>query len=772
MLFMNDWKFCKDGGEVQIVDLPHDAMLLEKRTYKTPNGDKTGFYPGGKYIYEKDFSLSEQEADEYVALKFHGIYGRSEIILNGEKVCSHAYGYTEFTVDFTGKCRAGNNTVRVIVDNTLAPNSRWYSGSGIYRTVELIKKNRVHLENIRITTVSINPTVINVSCNDEGARVTILDRSESEVFKGNAGNIEIPGAKLWSAESPYLYTCKIETKNDCELIKFGIRYLTWSSKEGLKVNGKQIKLRGGCIHHDNGVLGACAFRDAEYRKIRILKDAGYNAIRCSHNPCSKELLEACDEIGMYVLDEAFDGWYTPKNYHDYSRDFRDCYRDDLEAMVLRDYSHPSVIMYSIGNEVTEIANDEGIEFAGNMARLVKELDATRPVTCGINIMLVWLAQNGNGLYKDDGKYEAKPLPDVADGRPKAGSEFFNALMQKLGSVMSFQTKTKKSGKIVDSIADEFDILGLNYGQRRYDIELKNHPERILLGSETLVEDLSYNWDRVQKNNALIGDFCWTAMDYIGEAGLGAWRHESETEMPYLAGSGAIDITGIPNAENAYQRVIWGIDDIAIGVRPVHLSGEKLMKKQWSFTDACSSWNWKWCNGRRAVVEVYSRAKVVELLLNNKSIGKKKPKNNRCIFKCDYHPGNLLARGYDESGILIAETGLTSGRGEAHLRLRAEKETLKADGTSLCYMFAEAVDDDGIICPASEDEICVSVTGNAVLQGIGTARAYSDISFGEAKQKLYRGRCQIVLKATDHAGEAIVRVSQKDKEDILKKIRFE
>ena len=760
--FNRDWLLMKEDGSSCHVNLPHDAMIHEQRSFSNRNGDKTGFFPGGKYVYKKEFSLDSRSSDEQIIIHFNGVYGRTKLLLNGQNVGNHLYGYTPFDVDITDASVDGQNVLEVIVDNTLVPNTRWYSGSGIYRMVTLIRRDRTHIDDVRINTVCINPPTIHVSCNMKNANVIIIDADGKIVAEGPLGDLVIENANLWSSKTPYLYTCQISTESEYVEKKFGIRELKWSSEKGLTINGQVEKLRGGCIHHDNGVIGACAFKDAEYRKVRILKEAGYNAIRSSHNPCSESLLDACDELGMYVLDEAFDGWYMPKNHHDYSRVFWDEYKSDLSTMVERDYNHPSVIIYSIGNEVSEVGTEEGIKLASEMTEFVRKLDGSRPVTCGINIMLTVWAKQGMGIYRDEAEYVAEPLPELDYvEEKKSGSAFFNALAQKLGSLMSTQTKTKKAGVVVDGITGSFDVLGLNYGQCRYDMELKNHPERILLGTETYIGDLAYNWSRVMSSNVLIGDFCWTAMDYIGEAGIGAWQYESSKEMPLLAGSGAIDILGNADAQNGFQKVVWGLEDIYIGVRPVNMSSQKVLKKAWRFTDAIPSWNWPGYEGEKAHVEVYSNGSYVKLELNGKTLGKKRVKGYRTDFVCKYDKGTLTAISYDLLGKELARTVLSSGHGISELSVKAEKKNMKANGQDLNYIILESIDEAGIWCPAEEKELTVSIEGPAVIQGIGTAKPYSNRSFTDNAQKTYQGRCQIVIRSLYEPGEVTIHIKTAD-----------
>lgn len=344
--FNDNWLWYKNGKDPQSVHLPHDAMIHEKRSRSANNGSRTGYFPGGQYIYEKEWTVTAEMMGKYVAIGFGGVYRHAAVIVNGQKAGYQAYGYSEFEIDISDVIREGRNTIRVEVDNSYTPNSRWYSGSGIIRPVHLIVKDKKRLTDIFVRTQSIRPAKIEVRSSvigDEKAdiKVEIYD-GEVLVTSGDIGELLIPDARLWSEETPHLYTALIRSGTDQAEIHFGIRTLSWDAKTGFMVNGKETKLRGCCIHSDNGILGACSFADAEERKVRILKEAGYNAIRSSHNPCSGELLDACDKYGMYVIDELYDGWYIPKTYHDSARDFEQTWEQDARAMVRKDLNHPSV----------------------------------------------------------------------------------------------------------------------------------------------------------------------------------------------------------------------------------------------------------------------------------------------------------------------------------------------------------------------------------------------------------------------------------------------
>lgn len=771
MDFNRGWLFRKEGGDATLVDLPHDAMLWERRDPCCPAGKQSGYFPGGKYIYEKRFILDYADAARSLALSFGGVYQNCAVEINGIPAGAHKYGYTPFMLDITGMARAGENTVTVRVDNSLQPNCRWYSGSGMYRPVELWIRDRCHIERVHITTLSAAPAVIRVDVNTSQpceTEVQIYD-GERLVISGAPGELTIPGAKLWSAETPHLYTCAVKTATDEQTLAFGIRTLTWSAKGGLLVNGVETKLRGGCIHHDHGVLGACTYPDAEERRVRILKEAGYNAIRCAHNPAPKALLEACDKLGMYVMDEAFDGWYTPKNYHDYARWFDGEWQNDLFAMVENARNHPSVILYSIGNEVSETAENMGVETCRQMADFVRALDPTRPVTAGVNVLLNVYVRMGMGVYRDKRRYKAEPLPPVRGRRQekKTGSAFFNAFAQKLGPLMFFMSKGKKGDAASKGAAAALDILGLNYAASRYDSDLANYPDRMMLGAETMIHELPYNWARVKQSKAIIGDFCWAAWDYLGEAGIGDWTYYSYKGLPLLAGSGAIDITGRLGAEAYFQQVVWGLRDKPfIGVRPLNHAGETPKKSAWRFTDCIDSWNWQGHEGKKAIVEVYSGAPAIRLSLNGSVIGTRKTKDCRARFMTRYEQGTLTAEALDESGKVSAAHSLVSGGAATRLSVRAGKTTLRAKGQDLCFVEIEFRDTNGLLKPAIEQRVDLKVQGGARLLGFGSSLGKTDEVFDKPFHNAHRGRALAVFGAGNEAGITEVRVSSAGVEPVM------
>lgn len=414
--FNKNWtcKCLTRDEEPYSVTLPHDAMRSEPRTEESLSEGNSGWYLGGDYEYTKHVFVPSEYSGKKVLIEFESVYHNAEVYINGKKAAYRPYGYTNFYVDTEGLLKyEAQNEIRVIARNSDQPNSRWYSGTGIYRPVYLWTgdKKYIPVNGIKIHTVSYMPAVIEVEIKTSCPgmlNVGILDKEHTVLTekientgKPSVFRMEIPDAKLWDCDHPNLYTLRATFGEDVVEETFGIRLLEWSPENGLTINGKREILRGACVHHDNGVLGACTYPEAEERRVRILKENGYNAIRSSHYPCSKDLLDACDHQGMLVMDEYVDVWYIHKTKYDYVDYLQEWWQQDLKDMVEKDYNHPSVIMYSTGNEVAETAQKKGIELTGKMTDHLHKLDPYRPVTCGINIFFNFLSSMGMGVYSDD-----------------------------------------------------------------------------------------------------------------------------------------------------------------------------------------------------------------------------------------------------------------------------------------------------------------------------------------------------------------------------------
>lgn len=783
--FNAQWHFYKQGEQTRrIVDLPHDAMIHEPRDSQSPGGPAVAFFPGGVYIYEKVFHAPLEWQDKVIFFEFEGIYRNSKVFVNGHEAGGRPYGYSRFFVQADSFLQFGHeNVIRVIADNSQMPNSRWYSGSGIYRPVHLVVANKTHIEvegGVKISTLSYAPPKIMVETSATGGevQVEILD-GEQVIATGNGPSVEftLENARLWSAEAPNLYRCRVTLTENGQVVDevtetFGICKVEWS-KAGLFINGKETLLRGGCIHHDHGILGAATFDKAEERRVRILKEAGYNAIRSAHNPASRALLEACDRYGMYVIDEAFDMWYIHKTRYDYAADFNEWYLEDLRAMVERDFNHPSVIMYSVGNEVTEPYQERGVQLTREMVDFIHGLDRNRAVTGGINLMLIYMASKGRGIYQEVDGSAGEPQQEKKKNPQVSGSLFFNILTTMIGTQMNRMANSQAADRATSPCVDALDIAGYNYASGRYPLEGKKHPERVLYGSETFAQDIAKNWEMVKQYPYLVGDFMWTAWDYLGEAGMGVWGYDGqggfEKPYPYLiAGCGAVDILGNVDIVARYAAVVWGLEKKpVIGVRPVNHPGKRVTRAIWRGTNAIESWSWKNCEGNRAEVEVFADAYAVELFLNGKSLGKKRIRAYKTMFKTRYIPGTLRAVAYDRRGNLLAENELTSATGKPRIDLYPEESQTQPG--ELVYVKVHLVGENGVVESNDDRKLTVRVEGGELL-GFGSANPCTEERFDQGSYTTYYGKALAVVRARQ-IGDLVVHVSGEGLEPVATQIKI-
>ncbi len=782
--FNEDWKCNKTGRREEWfnVTIPHDAMLLDAKSKISPGGVNTGWIEAKDYTYEKTFFVPQDWEGLCPILEFEGVYHRATIFVNGQKAKYQHNGYLGFFVPLAPfLIHGGENTIKVEAINHDQPNSRWYSGTGIYRPVWLHLLGREHVlpDGIKITTLEYKEPKISVEVKTAGTGSVQVEIMEDDVRIARAqgdsngsykAEISLPGAKCWDLDNPFLYTCKVSFKGEMRQETFGIRLVDCDAENGFRINGKRVILKGACVHHDNGILGACAYDFAERRKIQILKECGFNAVRSAHNPCSKAMLRACDELGMLVVDEYADSWYIHKTKYDYASEVEKNYPNDLKAMVEKDYNHPSVVMYSIGNEVSETAQKKGIELCGAMTKYLHGLDATRKVTCGINIFFNFLSSMGFGVYSDKkAEQEVKSLgKSASNGKKKkaVGSEFFNDLAGIMGAGFMKRGATLPpcDWKTRDAFA-ALDVAGYNYGIDRYAHDLEKYSNRLILGSETFGFDVWKFWQVAQKSKRVIGDFVWAGMDYLGEVGIGAWEYEEyasdlSAHGPgwVAAGAGKIDLTGKATAEAKYMQVAYEMEKIGIAVVPVPYAKQQHSPSAWRMTNAVESWSWKGCCGKKTKVEVYARADLVELYINGSLVGRKSP-GEKCmaIFDVSYHDGWVKAVAYDARGNQLAETRLETANEETVLTLEPELERVsREDG--LCYVRMKYTDRNGIVKPLARGEIKVSVEGG-VLLGTGNACAYYEGSYQTPVTDTYYGEAMAIIKP-GMGDKVIVRAESK------------
>jgi len=761
-----DWRFYRgdatgaetvkfDDSAWRLLDLPHDWSIEDLPGTSSPfnrdaiSGVSGGFTTGGTGWYRKTFLIPAEQNSKRILVQFDGVYMNPEIWINGISLGSHPYGYTSFWFDITDKVKPGKANILAVKVRNEGTNSRWYSGSGIYRHVWLKVVEPVHIAQwgTGITTPKVNAdstgVTIKTKVNNQSIgelKVKLVTRilngkgeetnsATSEFIIGKEGDYDfvqdmtVKKPDLWSTDSPTLYTAVSELytndrKIDKSETKFGIRKIQYDAVNGFQLNGKPMKLKGGCFHDDNGPLGSKSYDRAEERRMELLKASGYNAIRCSHNPPSPAMLDACDRLGLLVIDEAFDMWKEPKNPDDYHLYFNDWWHKDVESMVLRDRNHPSVIMWSIGNEIPNRQKPEVVAVAKMLGDYVRTLDPTRPVTSAVN--------------------DLKPDKDP----------YFATL----------------------------DIAGYNYAfggdhmqKTIYATDHKRVPGRIMVGTESYPLESFGAWMDVIDYPYLIGDFVWTAFDYIGEASIG-WRGypQEKNFFPWnLAFCGDIDICGWKRPQSYYRDALWMENQLSLFVKPPKPSFEenpnRIFWSKWHWYDAVSDWNWKGSEGKPLQVSAYSSCEVVELFLNNKSLGKKKTDRStefKASWDVPWQAGELKAVGYQ--GEKQVNTAILRTANETtQIRLTADRSKIKADGQDLSYITVELLDNKGIMNPKAENLVKFGIEGPGTIVGVGNANPISTESYQRPERKAWRGRCLVVIKSEKNHGKIILKASSGD-----------
>ena len=769
---LDAWEFrnVSTAEEFRAVRVPHDAMLTATRGPDASGGPDTGWFSGGDYEYRTTWTPSQELQGLDLTLQFEGVQGDARVAVNGVVLGIARSGYTEVEFPLNDRIAWDHpNEILVKVAHTEQPAERWYPGSGLYRPVRILAQPQIRLlkDGLRLRTralTDVNADVdVDVRLNTDlpGMTVTASILADGSCvaggeLDGGSGAIamRVPNPRPWSDEDPYLYDLVVRVHRGGSLLatrseRVGLRTVAVDAKAGLRINGRTVLLRGACIHHDNGLLGATTHRAAEFRRIRKLKEAGFNAVRSAHNPMGRHLLDACDELGMYVLDEFADYWYVKKTAHDHSDRFLDTWREDADALIAKDRNRPSVIMYAIGNEIPETATPEGVALSREIADYFHTADPDRPVTLAINLFL-------NAMVS----LKASPYSE-RDGeeRSVAGSTEANVMINHIGKMMHFVARLPVADRASRAAFDTVDIAGYNYGLARYRKDTRKYPERVILGTETLPGDIAWAWEEVKKHPAVIGDFVWTGWEYLGEAGVSVWvpGKRAGLSKPYpfiISGPGMFDLTGRPDASLRLAQAAWGrLDSPVIAVRPLDRSGVPYVKSAWRVTDAVESWSWQGSEGKTAEIEVYATDDEVELLLNGRSLGRKPAgKRERYLtrFRTAYQAGTLEAIGY-RSGAPTSRAVLRSAGPELTVTVSPESATLTSDGADLAFVHLTLCDSRGEAEMLVEDRLEVEVEGPAELIGFGTAAPATEESFGSASVTTYRGRALAILRSTGVEG---------------------
>ncbi len=786
------WQF----GEGRLVNLPHDYMIEGDVFPEAVSGAASGYYHAGVARYTKEIDIPAQWAGERIALIIDGAMMNATVEVNGEKAALQHYGYAPFEADITRMVYPGEkNRIAITLNPSMQPNSRWYSGAGLFRGVAIAHMPKTHIAHGGLSCytrkieydaagqaeTAFLQAAAEIRNAQDGNRVvevwfdllredsgeTVLSRKTVAQIPPHAvgtarAALTVDKPLLWSAGTPRLYRLQVRMREkgefrtriipaehpaeDTDSVLFGVRTVEADVKHGLRINGKTVKLRGGCLHHDNGPLGAVSLYDAEARKVRLLKEAGFNAIRTTHNPPSAALIEACDRLGMYVFDEAFDAWGMAKQPGDYNQFFETDWEKDLSAFVRRDRCHPSVIIWSTGNEIPERGGlNGGYVLAARLAETIRRLDPSRPVSNAV--CSLW---NGldDLLQKEQHRIWAEHDADVL------WEEY------------------------TEGFVGSLDIVGYNYMEGRYEADHRLYPERVMLGSENYPKEIGIHWPMIERTPWIIGDFTWTAWDYLGEAGIGKasfyepgdarignpWGSAASPFPWRTANDADFDVTGCIRPQGVYRRIVWGSRETGLFSwdPAVHDKVETL--SNWGFPGVWPRWNWAGQEGRPVRVAVFSGAEEVELFLDGVSLGRRRAGSAPVqgmpltfLFDTVYAPGVLEAVSYS-GGREVSRAALKTAGRPVSLRLIAETDSLKADGESLCYVHAALQDADGNTVPDADTLLTAEVCGAAELAGFGSANPITAENYTAGRFTSHQGRALAILRAGWEAGEARLRVA--------------
>lgn len=767
------------SGEWQPVELPHDALIGATRS---PEGSAaSGYFPGGAWEYRRAITAEEKQGWETVALEFEGVYRDAVITVNGSVAGQRPNGYAEFIVPLDHLLN-GEGDDEVVVEAVAREDSRWYSGGGIYRDVWLLRGGPIHLipQTLRVSTPEVDDggavVVVRASVRNRTTRtrrcrmsieilaadgatvaavdspVTLLSNRDLEV----SYRLFVDSPSLWHPSGPNLHRCRVVLQDDRQVIdeevtSFGIRSLTVDPKRGLRINGEQINLRGACIHHDNGPLGAATICRAEQRRVELLQEAGFNAIRSAHQPMSRAMLDACDRLGMLVMDEVSDMWRLSKSTDDYAKRFEDWWERDLASMVAKDFNHPSVIMYSIGNEIPDTAVPAGLLTARSLATRLRELDSTRYVTEAVSGILA----AGSEAFAEIAAATTIDAETFEDSG-------VNTQITTLGELMSTAMAATAVGEKLEESFSVLDVAGYNYMESRFDIDAERHPQRVIVDTEAHPTDAARNWPAVMRLSNVIGEFTWTGWDYLGEVGVGRVEYGEKAnalsmtgingEYPWLtAWCGDLDITGHRRTMSYYREILYGLRSrpyLAV-LRPEHHGRVIVHKSPWAWSNSISSWTWPGYVGAPITVEVYSDAPEVELLLNGNSLGRRPagPEHRfRSEYELHYEPGVLEAVAWRD-GAPAERAELRSAGDPVALTLSADRVDLESDSSDLSFVDIAIVDAEGAKVTAADRPVRVTVEGPGILQGLASGRPDTEERFDAGSCHTFDGRSLAVIRPT-------------------------
>lgn len=778
--FDRNWIFTdlQTGRETEL-DLPHDATIGTDRDPSIRNYFLSAGYKGGKYRYEKRFAAPKAWQEKAVWLHFDGVYRNARVFVNGTEAAFREYGYVPFDVRLDALLRfEEENLVRVEIDTPVLAHSRWYAGSGIYRPVTLCVAEKTHIapNGIGITTLSVSPAAIRVTVETEGGeaevRVSIFD-GEERIAQAEAGaDIAIPDAKLWSAETPYLYRAEVELVRggrvlDTAAETFGIRTISWSAEKGFLINGERTLLRGGCIHADNGVIGMVTNDVTEERRVLNLKAAGFNAIRSAHHPMSPSLLRMCDKYGMYVLDEAWDTWYRMKQLDGDSKHFERTFLEDTAAMILNDRNHPCVVIQSLGNEIPEIGSLKAYRYCAQMIELARSLDGTRP-------LLVCTAMNTSRAYLSGTPY-ADTDEDAFLAESEENRQFDRAHYISIYTTALANNPTAKVGnypqecvaedeEVTRRLYDALDMAGYNYYTDKFERLHELHPERPIVGTETRANLIVKNWALTRENPYLVGDFIWTLQDHLGEVNITGVSYGGDNcggrDYPWIVNdSGMIDLLGnLTPAVHRFRFAWGGYAGLYLASQPPVHNGIAPEYRSYKWTDTVESWTYEGYEGEKTFIDVYTDAAEAEIFVNGTSAGRKRTEEFFAKFPAVYEAGEVVGVGYDECGREIYRTSMRTAGRENRLTVAVNKTVLRADGEDFAFIDIAIADREGIVKYLPDRVVKVEASGAGYLQGFGSANPKNAEKFTENAHTSYGGRLLAVIRSGGTAGKITVQIS--------------
>lgn len=727
-----DWDLHAPGFRGR-VDLPNDYSVTMPRSPKAEGRGDNGYFGTGTGYYHKELTLDA--VPRHYILDIDGAYMCATVKFNDYVMVTHPHGYTPILVDLTKRIKPGEVNHINIDTRALQPSTRWYSGAGIYRDVYLWEGGDIRIEpwdkfvhTPALDTVSAAyelsadrsaDVVLRASILDGGETVRVLEQKvhvEAGVKTKCEFTFDFPNAKLWDTENPNLYTMRaVILENGEELdsddTTFGVRTFTADVENGLRLNGKSMKLRGGCIHHDHGVLGAADYPAACRRKLTLLKNAGFNALRIAHNPPSLNLLEMCDEMGIIVMDEAFDCWRRFKggefNYHFW---FDSWWVKDISYMVLRDRNHPCVMAYSTGNEIPECVCGDGGEWSQRLSDEIRKYDSTRFVTGA-----------------------------------------------------SFQVEDDNEGNV--GYFAPMDICGYNYLYYRYKSDHEKYPNRIIWGSETQVLNFYNSWKAVLENNHVLGDFTWTAYDNLGEVGTGRalWARDGEirgisvAEYPWRSCyQGDLDLCGYRRPQSYFREAVWigGTEPRIFTTHPEHY-GEGYTGTGWHWYDVLDTWTFDDSYiGKPVKCDVYTDADEIVWYVNGREVGKSVPEKAIATMDIPYEKGEISVIAY-KNGAECGRSSLQTVGSPAAVKVAAETDSLTADNRDLCYFDITITDADGSRIPDAKNALYCSVEGGS-LMGIFSGDPKNDDRYGSNACHAFEGRAVAIVR-TNKPGQVRITV---------------